>query len=697
MLLFAFIFLYNYHSLKAQTCVDDYFAVTYTTPTDAALYRSLLTSSNQIVCCGSAENGTDITSNSNGWLAKLTPNGTVLWSKRYTFPGYTGTVFEDIVQAPNNTYWAVGRVYDSLQGNGGLQRVIGVLIHINTYGNILQSYIFDNSFLPVESANFQNISKTDDGDFLISGYIAYTDAILQKILLIRVDKNGYVRWITRISSPNNSLTFGLSSSPVQQNDKVMLGSLVLEREPPAYQISRQGYFFANLDYTMGQLVWNRTYTYFSDPMGLQVGRLAFTSGIVNVSLQANGKISFQTSFSDSIPFGQIPYARRSLNIITDASGNIVNALAYYNTKPGCTTADVAVDNTDDSQLLLMDDGSKTLLVNTDKDGVVKWEKGYKNIRGDPAPATLLKTSGNGFYIFLNDRYNSRAIYLLKTDFTYSIACAKDTAQMITEDASSALQLYQSDVHATVASTDTVFALPSALVFKNNYPLTLNIDCRKPCCTDVTDTAVTINLCDVASYTLPDGNVVKESGTYYTVFKTLKGCDSISFVPVTFLKKPDIKITGEICLENKDPIVLKATPGFASYNWTNNITTQSSYIVKQPGIYWTEVSNLCGVARDSIEVLDKCNFEIYMPNAFTPNGDGLNDSFGVSGYNKNKFIKLSIYNKWGQRMFETTDREKKWNGNFKGQLQPAGIYVYYLQMKTLDGKPLSKKGSVILIR
>ena len=695
---FAFIFLFSYDSLKAQTCVDDYFAITYTTPSDAGIFRSLLTPSNQIVCCGNVENGTGIISYSNGWLAKFTANGTVLWSKRYAFPGYYGTVFKDVVQASDDSYWAVGEVYDSLQGNGRLNRIIGVLVHIDTYGNIIQSYIFDNSFLPVELVSFQNISKTDDGDFLISGTISFTDAILLKLLTIRIDRNGYVKWITRISSPNNSFSLGLRSSLVQQNNKIILGCFVLERDPPAYQISKEGYFFANLDYATGHLVWNKTYTYFSNSMGLQIGLLVPTAGIVNISLLPNGKISFQTSFSDSTLSQQIPYTKRSLNIITDASGNIVKAVAYYNTRPGCTTADVNVDNTDDSQLLLMDDGSKTLLINTDENGVVKWQKSYSNFRGNPVPETLLKTSGNGSYIFMNDRYNSRSVYLLKTDVAYTVECANDTAQMITEDASGALKLYQSDIYAYATGIgDTVYALPSLSVFKNDYPLTLSIDCRKPCCIDITDTIARINLCDIASYTLPDNNVVKESGTYYTVYKTLNGCDSIRFVPITFLKKPDIEITGEICLEGKDSIVLKATAGFTSYNWMNTIASEATYTVTQPGIYWAEVSNLCGVKRDSIEVLDRCNFEIYMPNAFTPNGDGLNDSFGVSEYNRNKFIKLSIYNRWGQVMFETTEKEKKWDGTFKGQLQTAGIYVYYLQMETLDGKALSKKGIITLIR
>jgi gliding motility-associated-like protein len=130
---------------------------------------------------------------------------------------------------------------------------------------------------------------------------------------------------------------------------------------------------------------------------------------------------------------------------------------------------------------------------------------------------------------------------------------------------------------------------------------------------------------------------------------------------------------------------------------NNITADSSYFATRTGIYWVGVSNSCGFKRDSTEVFDKCNFSIYMPSAFTPNNDGLNDFFRVPPSNQNKFIRLQVYNRWGQQVFETKDISKGWNGMSERQLQPVGVYIYFLTMESLNGNKITKQGTVALIR
>lgn len=68
--------------------------------------------------------------------------------------------------------------------------------------------------------------------------------------------------------------------------------------------------------------------------------------------------------------------------------------------------------------------------------------------------------------------------------------------------------------------------------------------------------------------------------------------------------------------------------------------------------------------------------VYIPNSFTPNGDGLNDDFGLAGVTAgvNK-MEMEIYNRWGEKVFSSTNVDKRWNGTYKGQLVPTGVYVY----------------------
>jgi gliding motility-associated-like protein len=90
----------------------------------------------------------------------------------------------------------------------------------------------------------------------------------------------------------------------------------------------------------------------------------------------------------------------------------------------------------------------------------------------------------------------------------------------------------------------------------------------------------------------------------------------------------------------------------------------------------------------------------MPNAFTPNNDGLNDDFKGFGYLDGVTnFKMSIFNRWGDMIFETDDSSQGWNGqkNNEGVLSPQGVYVYTIEYNTPRGEKKELKGHVTLIR
>jgi gliding motility-associated-like protein len=88
--------------------------------------------------------------------------------------------------------------------------------------------------------------------------------------------------------------------------------------------------------------------------------------------------------------------------------------------------------------------------------------------------------------------------------------------------------------------------------------------------------------------------------------------------------------------------------------------------------------------------------MYIPNAFTPNGDGMNDTFGVAGAAMGDFS-LKIYNRWGEKVFDTTNPNHRWNGVVNDETAPSGVYVYKVMAKGLEGGRLQKKGNVTLVR
>lgn len=87
--------------------------------------------------------------------------------------------------------------------------------------------------------------------------------------------------------------------------------------------------------------------------------------------------------------------------------------------------------------------------------------------------------------------------------------------------------------------------------------------------------------------------------------------------------------------------------------------------------------------------------IYIPNSFTPNGDGLNDTFGAYGEAIREF-KMQVYNRWGQMIFESNNVNQQWDGTHLGQKVPQGSYVYKVIAKGIVGKQTTKDGTVNIV-
>jgi gliding motility-associated-like protein len=92
--------------------------------------------------------------------------------------------------------------------------------------------------------------------------------------------------------------------------------------------------------------------------------------------------------------------------------------------------------------------------------------------------------------------------------------------------------------------------------------------------------------------------------------------------------------------------------------------------------------------------------LYIPNAFTPNGDGLNDTFGPVGEGITDYS-MQIFNRWGNLIFESNDMNVQWDGNYHNEIAPTGTYVYKLSAKGPSTNGKSKKliyesGSVTLV-
>jgi|GEM_PF-3484326 len=201
-----------------------------------------------------------------------------------------------------------------------------------------------------------------------------------------------------------------------------------------------------------------------------------------------------------------------------------------------------------------------------------------------------------------------------------------------------------------------------------------------------------------------------AGIYHLTATDPAGCmDTMSFAiteppTVTLSITPD-----DSTLREGDSLSLYSllTPypaGSLSYDWTPTVGL-SCYTCAQPvfdgtagDYHYTLIVRYNGVCTisDTVSVKVYSTHQIYVPNAFTPNGDGVNDIFQSFPIGARQ-IDLKIYNRWGEKLFESLDAGKGWDGKYKGNLQPPGVYVYTLDVTFNDGYTVHDKGSVTLIR
>lgn len=178
------------------------------------------------------------------------------------------------------------------------------------------------------------------------------------------------------------------------------------------------------------------------------------------------------------------------------------------------------------------------------------------------------------------------------------------------------------------------------------------------------------------------------------------CTALSapaLLQVAPLPNPVLKINADapdIC--GSASIIITTDSGYKNYVWNNN-SNNLSITANQPGVYWVEVtdSNNCK-GRDSINILPCEN--VFFPNAFTPNNDGLNDVFKATIFGALADYKLNIYNRFGQLIFQTSDPAKGWDGTLSGIRQPGDVYAWICLYRWASGKKNDEKsGTVVLIR
>ncbi len=257
----------------------------------------------------------------------------------------------------------------------------------------------------------------------------------------------------------------------------------------------------------------------------------------------------------------------------------------------------------------------------------------------------------------------------------AICAGSSTVLTATADAGAIVKWYATATGGTELYTGTSFVTPVLDAATTYYVAAISSATN---CASVSRTPVTVNV------------AVKLAAPVVSVKSTTTSSVTFGWAAVN-------GATGyEISMDNGDSFI---SPGAGSNILSYTVTgmqpgQNATIIVRAKGASDCQLSAnsnaVTGTAANPAGNL------VWVPNAFTPNGDGNNDVLYVYG-NAIKQLSFNVYSQWGELIFNSTTKNTGWDGTFKNTLEPVGVYVYYLEVVTNDGQIVKMKGTINLIR
>jgi len=176
---------------------------------------------------------------------------------------------------------------------------------------------------------------------------------------------------------------------------------------------------------------------------------------------------------------------------------------------------------------------------------------------------------------------------------------------------------------------------------------------------------------------------KSSGEYRVIASDSTACARTEKLQVKVNLNPDVKLSEYDTLCSEQVVMLNPGLGFVDYAWHDG-SKEPQLETSAEGVYWVVVTDTNGCQGSDSVLLIPCDInrsyelQIWLPNAFSPNGDGTNDEF-VARYESEVKItfQMMVFNKWGEMLFSSNDITKGWDGKFKGERCPPGLYTWVL--------------------
>ena len=181
--------------------------------------------------------------------------------------------------------------------------------------------------------------------------------------------------------------------------------------------------------------------------------------------------------------------------------------------------------------------------------------------------------------------------------------------------------------------------------------------------------------------------------------TVNGCTDSSSQVTNVYPGPKVDLGNDTTLCKYEVLTLVVNSWQSKVIWNDGSTNSYLRVIK-PGIYSVTATNICGKKSDSIQVLFRdINCRFFLPTAFTPNHDGLNDRFKPLIYDVGE-MKYQIFSRWGELLFEGNESDEGWDGTYKGEMVQLGNYLIHVTYSYTSSNhyiKMTESGMFILIR
>lgn len=422
------------------------------------------------------------------------------------------------------------------------------------------------------------------------------------------------------------------------------------------------------------------------------------TAIATASISGNSNAPVITLSSNS---ATITCSNPSVNISATVPGTVTSASYSWSPASGIS------NGANSSTATFTGSGSYNLTVTDNSNGCSTTT--VVNITSDQnPPAVSLSTSNpsisctNGTVNIFVSPVNSTDVYLWSGAGTF-------TGQGTPTISTTTSGTYQAVITNTNNGCSTTQSVN--IGFNNNF--TLSVTGNTLVCQGGN---IVINANGATNYVWTDGtntyttngiNVPATSNITYTLNGSTGACNTTTIIGISV--SPSINVVISVSPSNSislgDNVQLNAN-GASNYSWTpitglDNPTSPSPNASPvQTTTYCVIGTNNNGVCVDSacriIYVDTRCP-ELFVPNVFSPNNDGNNDVLKVYGTKCVKEFLMVIYDRWGEKVFETTDVNASWDGKYNGTDMSGATFVYYIKGLYKDNQPIDLKGNITIVK